>query len=86
MHRKEIHTMSSTTVDILMPVADVAEIDTGYLSGFIRRLTKVIGSMPDDTNLADWAWKSMKDFPSVPTKEEVAQLFPPFHLPLPEWA
>lgn len=82
-HNDEVSPMSDRTADILMPIP-VESIGIGYLSGFIRRLDKAIDNATDG-ELRDWAWNAMQTFPSVPTEAEVAQQFPPFYLPMPEW-
>ena len=81
----EVSPLSNRALDILMPVTTVEAIGIGYLSGFIRRLDKAIDNATDG-ELRDWAWNAMQSFPSVPTEAEVAQQFPPFYLPMPEWA
>ena len=77
--------LSTTALDVLMPVTDGAEIDTGYLAGFMRRLSTALDNAQAGA-LDQWAWNAIHNFPSVPTKEEVAQQFPPFTMPMPEWA
>ena len=84
MKHNEIHTMSEATADILMPRAD-GEIYTATLGAMIRHISETVDDAGDGDSLREWAWRSLKTFPSIPTKEEVAQQFPPFHLPMPEW-
>ena len=76
--------MSDTTADILMPRPDQVNIDAGYLAGFIRRLATAIDTATAGA-LDDWAWNAIHNFPSVPSEDEVAQQFPPFTMPMPEW-
>ena len=77
--------MSDKTVDILMPKPqEEQEIDTGYLAGFIRRLSDALDNASAG-ELEEWAWKSIHKFPSVPSEDDVAELFPPFTMPMPEW-
>ena len=77
--------LSLRAIEALMPITDGAEIDTGYLAGFMRRLATALDSATVG-QLDQWAWNAIHNFPSVPTKEEVAQQFPPFTMPMPEWA
>lgn len=68
---------------VLKTGAEIDAVDTGYLEGFLRRLSHAL----DDAagQLQEWAWKSIHTFPAIPTEAEVAQQFPPFTLPMPKW-
>ena len=76
--------MSDSAYDILIPPRQEPEIDTGYLAGFIRRLATALDGAAAGA-LDDWAWNAIHNYPSTPTKEEVAEQFPTFTLPMPEW-
>lgn len=77
-----VPTLSTKALDVLMPIEDASAIDTGYLVGFLRQLSVALDGAGE---LEEWAWQSIHRYPSAPTKDEVAELFPTFTLPMPEW-
>ena len=81
-----VPTLSNAALDVLLPLPKLDdEIDTGYLTGFLRRLTTALDNAQAGA-LDQWAWNAIHNYPSVPSEAEVAEQFPPFTMPMPEWA